>query len=313
MLTLNFQPFLGLSSKHLQTIIPSYRSPGKEPPWDSKFVELGGGDQLVCKVSTPLDWDRSGKSVVLVHGLGGSDSSGYMIRMARKLYAHGCRVVRVNLRGCGLGTGLSSSPYYAGASQDLLKVIDACKEEAPLSKIVIIGFSLGGNIALKLAGELGEKGPHFIERLIAVCAPIDLADTVRLISSREHYLYHSYYLKNFSRQIHQWVDHPVHSLYELDNTVIAPAWGYKNAEEYYRKCSSRVFLPDIRLSTDLLYAADDPFIELASLQGVALPSAVRAWATSKGGHMGFIGKTSPEHHGFWMDQQLLSWIGSINA
>jgi predicted alpha/beta-fold hydrolase len=310
---LDFQPLLGISSRHLQTIIPAYRSPGKPPLSTIKRVPLERSDQLACEISQPSSWSPSSKTVVLVHGLGGSASSGYMIRMARKLYAQGIKVVRVNSRGCGEGKGLSSRPYYAGASHDLLLVISSLKNAAPSSPIVLIGFSLGGNIALKLAGELGEPGRALLSHVIAVCAPLDLEDTVKRISAKKHALYHAYYLKNFSRQITQWIDHKVHSLYELDDTVIAPAWGYKNAEEYYEKCSSLRFLKTIQVRTDLLFAEDDPFIDFSLINGIELPKAVHVWTTRHGGHMGFIGKTAPEHYGFWLDQLLLDWVARSPA
>lgn len=305
---LDFQPLFGLSSKHLQTIIPACRSPGQEPPWECKLIELGNKDLLACKVSIPPSWKPTGKTLVLVHGLGGSDTSTYMIRLSRKLYENNYKVLRVNLRGCGEWKGLSKLPAYAGASADLLQVIKACKKDAPESNIVVIGFSLGGNIALKLAGELGDKAPLYIAHLIAVSPPLDLADSVRLISLKRHALYHSYYLKNFSAQVKPWLIKPASSIYELDQTVIAPNWGFLTVDEYYEKCSCKTFLPAIRLKTDLLFAADDPFVDLRPLQGITLPPQVKVWITPKGGHMGFIGKTLPEHHSYWLDQLLLDWI-----
>jgi uncharacterized protein len=305
---LDFQPFFGFSSRHIQTIIPAFRSSGQEPPWEYKLIELGYNDRIACKVSIPSSWKPNGKTIVLVHGLGGSDSSNYMIRLSRKCYEKNYKVLRVNLRECGEWKGLSKLPSYAGASADILHALEACKKDAPESKIILIGFSLGGNIVLKLAGELGDKASQYFAHLIAISPPLDLADSVRLISLKKHILYHSYYLKNLSAQVVSWLLKPARSIYEIDQTVIAPNWGFQSAEEYYLKCSSKAFLHAIRVPSDLLFAEDDPFIDLSRLQRIELDSQVKVWLTSKGGHMGYIGKTSPEYHSYWLDQLLLNWI-----
>jgi uncharacterized protein len=305
---LDFYPFFGISSKHLQTILPLFRSPGCEPPWKYKLVELGDHDRLACKVSVPTTWKPTERTIVLVHGLGGSDSSGYMIRLSRKCYENNYKVYRVNLRACGEWKGLSKLPSYAGASADLLHVLQACKKESPESEITLIGYSLGGNIALKLAGELGDMTSRYLAHLIAISPPLDLSDSIRLIMQKKHALYHSYYLKNFSAQVRPWLLASPRSIYEIDQTVIAPHWGYQSAEEYYLKCSSKAFLPAIQIKSDVLLSEDDPFIDLSALQGIVLSRQVKVWITNTGGHMGYIGKTRPEYHSYWLDQQLLKWI-----
>jgi predicted alpha/beta-fold hydrolase len=186
-----------------------------------------------------------------------------------------------------------------------LKVLQFLKGEAPASEICLIGFSLGGNISLKLAGELGAEAGKLVNSFIAVCAPLDLAQAVVNIQMKRNRLYHSYYLKNIRRQARGWNLKNAHTLYEIDDLMTAPLWGYKGADEYYQECSSIRFLPNIQQSTHLLFAEDDPFISLECLQGILLSNSVQVWTTAHGGHMGFLGRGA---NLYWMDHLLLNWI-----
>lgn len=298
-----FKPFIGLSSKHLQTILPSFCSPGKESPSQILKIPLEGKNILSCHLSTPLNWLPYGKTIILVHGLGGSHLSNYMVRIARKLYLKDCRVLRINLRGCGSGKGLSHLPYHAGVSDDILKVIQFLKEANPDSSLHLVGFSLGGNIALKLMGELGEKAIFLLKNCIAICPPLDLRETVLFICQKKHMLYHNYYLKKVVQQASIWVSKNISSLYQFDDEVTAPLWGYENADAYYQACSCLSFLAKIKQQTHLLASEDDPFVSLKNLQTVALPHSLNIWKTRHGGHMGFLGSVFSSKF-YWMDQWL---------
>jgi predicted alpha/beta-fold hydrolase len=308
---LNFQPFPGIASTHLQTIITSLLSPGNPPPSKQWLVDLGNDDCLSCEVSIPPHWKQSDQTVVLIHGMGGSHASGYMVRMAKKLYFKGSKVVRINLRGCGSGKGHSKLLYHAGTSNDILQVLQCLKKIAPISEVVLIGFSLGGNITLKLAGELGIEATALVKTFIAVCPPLDLAQTVGSLQETRNRFYELYYLKKVKSQAAAHAKEKfrnIHTLFEFDDVITAPAWGYKGASEYYEDCSSVRFLPYIKQSTHLLFAQDDPFICLDRLQGVSLPDTLHIWVTERGGHMGFLGTTAQKRSFYWMDDLLLNWV-----
>ncbi len=302
---LDFRPFPGLASCHLQTILSAYLPRGKEPPSQRSLVALAQGDFLSCEISCSPKWKATDQTVVLVHGMGGSHASSYMVRLSRKFYLGGKKVVRVNLRGCGSGKGLSHLPYNAGNSTDVLMVLQHLKRDAPDSEIVLIGFSLGGNVVLKLAGELGEEANRWASAFVAICPPVDLARTVHRIQERSNLFYHSHYLRKIYEQAQDWNPPRVSTLYAFDDVITAPSWGYKGAEEYYRECSSIRFLPMIRQTTHILFAEDDPFICLDALQKRVLAHAVKVWTTKCGGHLGFLGKGKDF---YWMDQLLLRWV-----
>lgn len=265
---------------------------------------MGDGDFLACEVSIPLKFN---KIVVLVHGLGGSHASPYMIRMARKLYNKNIMAVRVNLRGCGTGINLSSLPYHGGRSQDLLAVLQALKCQYPAYKIDLIGFSLGANITLKLLGELGDDALKLLCTAIAVCPPLDLGHTVKRLQQRKYGLYHAYFLKKVSQQAKPWLKVPVRSIYEFDDTITAPLWGFSGAEDYYKQSSSLHYVSSIRLPCKLLFAEDDPFISPHLIQEAYKVPSGQLFTTTCGGHMGFLGYTAKEHRCYWLDQQLLEW------
>jgi predicted alpha/beta-fold hydrolase len=294
---LDFFPLFGLSSKHLQTTLGAFRSIGEHPPSETMRVALGNGDFLTCEISRPAHFE---KIVVLVHGLGGSHASGYMVRLAKRLYDKGIMAVRLNLRGCGSGAGLSSLPYHAGRSQDVLLALQALQKYN--KELYLVGFSLGANIVLKLAGEMGDRA--IVRKTIAICPPVDLAESVQLIQKKSNYIYHTYYLKKVCEQARIWRNEPVRTLFEFDDKVTGPLWGFSGAEEYYKSSSSIHYLPHIRHECHLLFAEDDPFVNIKNL----INAPVEVWTTKKGGHMGFIGHTEKEYRSFWLDQQLIHWI-----
>lgn len=182
---LPFKPLWGITSKHLQMILANFWPIGRPPPSHEQLIDIGNGDQLACAISTPKNFT---KTIVLIHGLGGDQTARYMVRLARKFYAKGFKVVRVNLRNCGPGKGLSKLPYNSGTSGDILHVVQYLKKTSPHSDITVIGFSLGGNIALKLAGELHKN--DLLEHVIAVCPPLDLDSCVGRIQSPENKFHH---------------------------------------------------------------------------------------------------------------------------
>lgn len=305
MMKLNFQPLPFMRSSHIQTIVSAFRSPGEAVASFSYTITLNDGDSLVCLVSTPTKYT---KTAVLVHGLGGSHNSPYMIRMAQNLYQKGIQVVRVNLRGCGLGAGLCKLPYNAATSSDILHVL---KKFGP--ETVLVGFSLGANISLKLMGELGHLASKYVQKCIAVCSPLDLAETVRRICKKRYYFYHQYYLKRVCEQAKPWLKHRVSTLYEFDNTITAPLWGYNNADEYYNAASSIHFLPKIMHETEMIFAKDDPFVDVAILNDLKLSDKVQVLLSKHGGHMGFLGPTEKTYRNFWLDQYLCRSIDQSSA
>lgn len=306
---LNFKPLPGLASPHLQMVFSNFSPPGLEPPSNPLRITVSDGDQLSCHISTPTDWKETDPTIAMVHGLGGSHLSSYMIRLSRKFYQVGARVVRINLRGCGSGFGLNNLPYNSGNSHDIWTVMEALKAQHPHSSIHLIGFSLGGNIIVKMAGEHGERASQLLNCIISVCSPLDLSHSVLSLTQKSNWIYHKYYLKNIFDQGQQWIKNKkIRSLYEFDDKVTAPLWGYQSAGDYYDKCSSYKFIHNIRIPCHLVLSSDDPFVDPSVLKRVKLSPNVNVWITSSGGHMGFISWTGKEHGYHWMDQFVMNLL-----
>jgi predicted alpha/beta-fold hydrolase len=317
--TLPFRPFPLLANRHAQTIVASQVYLPLEPPSRTRLVQLPDGDQVALEVSTPGRWQADAATVILVHGLCGCHRSPYMMRLACKLWRRGVRVVRLNLRGCGSGKGLARQPYHSGRSEDVLAVLDDLRQATPQSPTTLLGFSLGGNMALKLAGELQAAAVTYLRQVIAVCPPADLAACARLLAQPANRLYERRFVRLLRADV---LDRHAHfpdlprvelpdslSLYAFDNLYTAPQCGFRHADDYYARCSAAPLVPQITIPCHILFAADDPLIDVTVFHGVDLPPTVQIMYTTRGGHLGFLGIPGRPGGYRWMDTLLLEWIG----
>lgn len=315
---LPFDPFPFLQSPHHQTILGSFLNFLWEPASDRKLVSLPDGDQIALEITTPREWRVTDATVLLVHGLCGSHKSPNLVRMARRLEPLGIRSVRFNMRGCGSGKGLAKQIYHSGRSEDLFEAIKVLKRETPDSPIVLIGFSLGGNIALKMAGELGTIAQSFIQKMIAVSPPVDLYSSILMIGHPDNAMYERYFYKLLRADVYyrhkKFKDlTPIHlprnlKIYEFDQIYTAPHCGFKSVHDYYNRCSSAQFVPDITVPCKVLLAEDDPIVSCHSLDGIHLPPNFDLMRTKKGGHMGYLGHPQNEKGFYWLDSVLIDWI-----
>ena len=318
---LSFRPFPLLSGPHRQTIAAAKLALWRrEPPGDVREIALPDGDRIALVVSTPRQWRSEDPSVLLLHGLCGCHQSSYMMRLALKLWQRGIRAIRMNLRGCGAGVGLARQPYHSGRSPDVLTVLEDLQRQWPQSPVTLLGFSLGGNVMLKFAGEQGRQARELCTQVIAVCPPADLAACSRLLGQRSNRLYERYFMRRLLAAVaerHRLFPDlaPVHlpedlSLYRFDTLYTAPQCGFADADDYYERSSAAPLVPSITLPCRILFADDDPVIDAAVFDGVALPPNVAVVRTSRGGHMGFLGRPGRPGGYRWMDACLLDWVGA---
>lgn len=315
---LPFDPFPFLHGPHHQTVISSFFNFLFEPPSDKKVILLPDGDKISLEITTPREWKPSDPTVVLVHGLCGSHKSPNLVRMARRLEPLGIRTVRYNMRGCGSGKGLAKQIYHSGRSEDVFESIKVLKKEAPQSPITLIGFSLGGNIVLKMAGELGPLAKSFVRKMIAVSPPVDLYSSILMIGHPDNAMYERYFYKLLRADVHyrhkKFKDlPPIHlpknlKMYEFDQIYTAPICGFKSVHDYYSRCSSLQFVPDIEIPCKVLFAGDDPIVSCRSLDDLILPPNIEVYLTQKGGHMGYLGHPQSEKGFHWLDSLLVDWI-----
>ena len=318
---LPFHPWLFLANPHLQTIVASQLYVPLEPPSVTRLVPLPDGDHIALEVATPAAWQPEQPTVVMVHGLCGCHRSPYMMRLAYKLWRRGVRAVRMNLRGCGSGFGLARQPYHSGRSADVLCVLRALQQETPQSPTTLLGFSLGGNIALKLAGELQGTAATYLKQVIAVCPPADLAACSRLLGQPANRLYEQRFMRLLRAAVgarqRRFPDVPRValparlSLYTFDNIFTAPLCGFQDADDYYTRCSAAPLVPHITLPCRILFAADDPFIDATIFNTIDIPPNVQVIHTAHGGHLGFLGWPGRAGGYRWLDTVLLTWTDAV--
>ncbi len=251
--------------------------------------------------------------IVLLHGLEGSGESGYNVSMAWQLLNAGFAVHRFHMRSCGGTEQLCKTLYHAGLTADLRAFLTQLKAANDGLPVYLVGFSLGGNVALKLAGEEGET--DLIHGVCAVSTPIDLAASARRIGERDNALYESRFLKRMKQRLlatgrYTQADlKGCDTLWEIDDRITAPSFGLVNAENYYGTQSSQNFLHAIRVPAALIQAKDDSFIpfRIFGHPAIAANPMLRLVATEHGGHLGFLSRHAPR---FWVDETVLEFIST---
>ena len=309
-----FSPNLALRNPHLQTLLSYVLKREAEPLSTTQLIPLPDGDCLALEISTPKSWKLSDPTILMIPGTAGSHRSPYLVRLTNRLLEKNCRAIRLNFRGIGTGLGLAKKISHGGASDELLHVIKELNENFPDSPLSLIGFSLGGNILLKLAGE--NELSQYLKKIIAVCPPLSLLDSSQRLTRLQNRIYQ----QSIVKAIIEIVESPksqfsykpklpisnCKTLEEIDNLFTAPASGFSSAKDYYEKCSSLQFIPNITSPCHILFAQDDPLIDCSKINEIRLPQNIDLVQTRYGGHMGFL-KNSIKNP-FWMDEQLLRWL-----
>ncbi|MEO8436204.1 MAG: alpha/beta fold hydrolase [Pyrinomonadaceae bacterium] len=246
--------------------------------------------------------NRNGRpTVVLWHGIEGSSASIYMLGTAQKAFRAGFNVVRLNLRNCGGTEHLTPTLYHGGLTEDLRVVVEELISVEGLRELFLVGFSLGGNMVLKLAGEYGDNPPKEVAGVCTVSPSVDLNASSQLIGEKRNWLYHRNFVTRLQRRIdfkkklypelYESEPRPLaRTLREFDDLYTAPAFGFEGVDDYYDKASSLPFLAAIRIPTVIIHAQDDPFIPFAPLRDprVAGNPYLLLIAPERGGHVAFI-------------------------
>lgn len=315
---LDFDPFFLFKTALQQTVFGAFLFNHKEPPSKTKYITLQNKDVLALEISTPSKWKKEDLTVLMVHGLCGSHKSPLLVRMAKKLFKRNVRAVRMNMRGCGSGKGLSQSIYHSGLTSDILEVLKTLKKEHPESPILLMGYSLSGNLVLKLSGELGETAPELIERVISLSPPVNLKDSMQRFESPQNHLYRRYFInllksevkylkKRFS--VFKDVTLPKEMNFtQFNELIIVPHFGFDSVEDYYHKCSSKFLVPNIKVPTKILFCHDDPLVSSRGLNDLQLPENISVYYTEKGGHLGYLASPMHKRGFYWLDGLLLDWI-----
>jgi predicted alpha/beta-fold hydrolase len=315
-----FEPFF--KNPHLATLAGNFWTrPVSEARWPAEAVLYRTEPDVQVLVHTQRPDGAPRGDVILVHGLEGSSESGYARSMAFAALERGYAAHRFNMRGCGGTEALALMSYHAGQTSDLFAVI---KEIAKAGrKIFIVGYSLGANVALKLAGELGEGGRGLLAGVCAVSAPIDLSACAHALNSRANFLYQNRFLDRLKERIRRknrlspdvyTLEHlpKVRSIVDFDDHYTARLFGFGTAANYFRTQSANQFLEHIQVPALIVTAQDDPLVPFQVYDHPALGGnpAIRFHPVPHGGHLGFIARNRPR---FWLDDTILDWMAELDG
>lgn len=285
-----------------------------------RFFTTAPGIQVLCHCSWQTD-KTSHPTLIVVHGMEGSSQSPYMLGTADKAFIAGFNVVRVNVRNCGGTEGMTPTLYHAGMTEDLRHIIQELSNTDALNEFYVAGFSLGGNIVLKLAGEYGDSAPDSIRGLVAISPSIDLPSCIENIEMRSNLLYHIRFvlsLKNrMRRKARLFPDRydaaqlrGIWSIREFDHRYTAPHSGFTSEDDYYVRASSLPYIPKIKRPTLIIHAKDDPMIPYAPLERAEVLGNpfVRIIAPDNGGHVGFVSSQPIGDDRFWAESKLIEFV-----
>lgn len=300
------------------------------PASAERLFELEPGTQ----VRADCHWQAAARehpTLVLLHGLEGSSDSGYMLGTAEKAWTGGFNVVRLNQRNCGGTEKLTPTLYNSGLSGDIRSVIFDLIERDGLSRVFAAGFSMGGNLILKMAAELGSDARPEILGFAAVAPALDLAACANALAAPGNFLYQRHFVRRLGRRMRlkarlfpgiyakdgamasvEATLRRIRSVREFDEEFTAPFCGFQGAADYYARSSAGPLAAAIARPTLILAAKDDPFVPIASFRREELRGNPRISfiATRHGGHCAYISRQSGAMR-FWAEAAIVGFCQSV--
>ena len=313
-------PRRGLRGGHVQTLA-SYFLPRRIelPPAEARLIEVEPGAQVLCHCHWQSDREAA-LTVIVVHGLEGSSDSQYMLGIAAKGLAAGMNVVRMNQRNCGGTDRLSPTLYHSGRSQDVAAVAQNLLERDRISRFALAGYSMGGNLVLKLAGEWGREGPPEFRAVAAVCPSMNLAasaDALHLPGNRVYEFHFMWKLRNRLRAKAKLFPgvfetsrlRGLTSLRDFDDKITAYYCGFEGASDYYQRSAAANVVERIAVPALILHAANDPFIRILpeTREKILSNSNITFVETEDGGHCSFLSEPNGDD-GRWAEHRVLDFL-----
>jgi predicted alpha/beta-fold hydrolase len=319
-----FVPRRGLSNGHVQTIVGNFlpRPPLQiETIAEEIEVDPLDGSRVLCHCHWQPEQDRANRlTLILVHGLEGSSNSRYIQGVSARAWAAGFNVVRMNMRNCCDTEELTPTLYHSGLSSDVGAVVDYLAAVFGLKRVALVGYSMGGNLVLKLAGEWGSRPP--LVAVATVCPVIDLAPGADALHEPANRMYEYRFLLGLMRRYRRkaalhpdlylaHVQGPVRSLREFDDRIVARYCGFRDADDYYYRAAAARVIHRIAVPTLVLLAKDDPFIRLLPETRARLKANphISFVETDHGGHCAFLSR-DPGDDIHWAEATLIRYLQS---
>lgn len=260
-------------------------------------------------------------TLLLLHGLEGSSLAHYMGGMADKAWARGWNVVRLNQRNCGDTEHLSRGLYHSGLTNDPLFVLRELIVRDGIRALAVAGYSLGGNLTLKLAGDLGDQAPRELKAVCAVSPTMDLAVCVDALERRSNLAYQWNFVRRLKARMRRkaavvpgvFTLDPLRRIWtvrQFDEAYTAPHHGFRDAADYYHRASAMRVVDRIRVPALILTAEDDPFVPVGPFQHPAVTGnpLVTTIVTRHGGHCAFVEHATGEYDGYWAEEEVVRFV-----
>jgi hypothetical protein len=322
----HFVPRPGLSGGHKMTLYgwgnPRY-FPRLPAPTVRYFDTAPGARVLAHCHWQPRPWEQP--TVIALHGLNGSSDAHYMRGIAAKAFAAGMNVVRLNQRNCGGTEHLSVGLFHSGLTEDARHVIQELTAVDGLTEIAVAGYSLGGNLALKLAGEYGDHPPPALKAVAAVSPILEISLCVHALERPQNFLYQWNFVRDLKRRMRRKEKHHpglfdlsrldrVRTVREFDDMFTAPHFGFEDAEDYYHRASAMRVIDRVRVPALIITAEDDPFVPSQPFRDPKVTG--NAWITLRlcehGGHCGFVGPRAGDDDGYWAERQIVEFVAAAS-
>jgi predicted alpha/beta-fold hydrolase len=317
-----FRPHPLFQNGHAQTLA-AYAWPRRfrlrAEPDEERLFTVDTGVQVLAHCRWQSDRTRH-PTIVIWHGIEGSSSSVYMLAMAQKGHQAGFNVIRMNLRNCGGTEHLTPTLYHGGLTEDLHAVVKELIEQDRLEKLLLVGFSLGGNMVLKLAGEYADAPPASVLAIAAVSPSIDLSASADLIERRANWLYQRDFLRRLRNRLRlKKTLYPdlfdtteldlIRTIRQFDDRFTAIYHGFTGAADYYYKASSLRVIDRIRVPTLIIHGRDDPFIPFGPMRDPALTNNpnILLLAPEHGGHVAFLSEGNGREDRFWAENRVMEF------
>jgi hypothetical protein len=316
-----FRPHRWFRGGHVQTLAAFFlpRRIGL-PPAEKRLIEVEPGVPVLCH----CHWqeDRSALTLIVVHGLEGSSESQYMLGIARAGLAAGMNVVRMNQRNCGGMDHCAPTLYNSSRSADVAAVARELVARDGVSGFVLAGFSMGGNLVLKLAGEWGSDGPAEFRGVVAVCPAVNLAAGADALHELSNRIYEYYFLlqlfRRFRRKARFFPDsfdatrlRGIKSLRDFDDRVTAYYCGFAGADDYYARASADNVIERIARPALIIHAANDPFVRIlpGTRERIASNRHITYVEAGDGGHCAFVGQRNRGNgsDGRWAESEVVEF------
>lgn len=293
------------------------------PDAEAQLFRVDPYSQLLGQCNWQVGKLRDTPVIAIVHGLEGSAESNYVRGIAEKAFHRGFHVVRLNQRNCGGTEKLTPTLYNSGMSGDYRAVLEELAGGDGFERIFFAGYSMGGNLVTKMAGEYGEDVPEALRGVCAICPALNLSACADALERKDNYLYQRHFVKGlmarYARKVKMFPDRysqngfgAIRTVREFDDAITAPCFGFRDAEEYYESAGAKKVLAQVRVPTLLITAEDDPFVPYVSFlaAGAEKNPAIQFVAPEHGGHCAFISNKSGAER-FWAEQRVVEFCEGI--